>query len=187
MAREHSNSKTMTPVDSKSNLTDLSATLGRYAAQMSSLVKSQFSDMGDCHSASAALRRVLRDDGHHSARLVECCVLSGNNERLTNLCGELGVGVPAGHSVVLVSGYLIDPTAGQFRNETVRIPDYLVLPPDVALSLLQDNRHWLESAGESPRVHRQKSAEHDFQIAYVPTSESFRLPATWPPSPQSEG
>jgi hypothetical protein len=62
---------------------------------------------------------------------------------LTNSIGEStrwGLESECAHSVVLVCGYLNDPTAGQFRTHESTIPDYLVLPSEIPSPMIAGNR-----------------------------------------------
>jgi hypothetical protein len=146
------------------------------AAQCASIVKGKYQDMADCHNASLALVDVLRSKGYRDATVMGCTVMSGSSGALTFRCGGFETTKEAAHSVVLALGFLIDPTAGQFRNDRVVIPDSLVIPPETASSMLRSNRQWLDTDGASPLMHISESARPviDYSIAYMPT-DSVRL------------
>jgi hypothetical protein len=141
------------------------------AAQCASIVKGKYQDMADCHNASLALVDVLRSKGYRNATVIGCSVMSGSSEGLSFRCGGFEITEEAAHSVVLASGFLIDPTAGQFRNDRVVIPDSLVIPPETTSSMLRSNRQWLETRGACQLMSTSETARPviDYSIAYIPT------------------
>jgi hypothetical protein len=94
----------------------------KMATELAAFVRADSPDMRWCHSATAALKKLLRFDGFHDARVLKCSVLTKGSE--ANLSGLLhqDPNEEAPHSVVIVSGFLIDPTSGQFCRDGVRIP-----------------------------------------------------------------
>lgn len=147
--------------------------LKRLASRASSLVKKQYPDMADCHNASGALQEVLRERGYEDARVLGCSVITGNSLKLHNRCGDFKINDDPAHSVVVVSGHLIDPTLGQFRVHGIKLPDYLILSPKIVAPMLEQNRKWMSSNG-ALALHRVKNGEYDFAIAYIPTDpDSF--------------
>ena len=163
-----------------------------YAARCASSVKSMYSDMRDCHSASAGLVEALRGDGFEDARVVGCTVFAGNSSGPKLLMGELDIVDKPRHSIVLVDGYIIDATTGQFRVRGIGIPDYLVLPPGIAVPLLELNRQWIENKVGEVYMQSAKNGGTDYTLAYLPTDPDFRhvghancmrSPRGSPPSP----
>jgi hypothetical protein len=144
------------------------------AVRCARTAKAIHKDMRDCHAATAALKHHLRSVGYHDARVLGCSVFTTNEAGMVGGCGTFSITEEPAHSVVLVSGYLIDPTAGQFRSPEIAIPDYLVLPPEVASSMLQANRQWLDLLTGALTLHCDDYKSGEFQIAYVPTDWSYR-------------
>jgi hypothetical protein len=100
------------------------------AATGASAVKALYSDMRICHPAANELKGVLISRGYRNARVFGCSVLIGNGDgEPIARCGKFTVCDKPFHSVVLVSGCLIDVTAGQFRKHEVSMPDYIVIRP----------------------------------------------------------
>jgi hypothetical protein len=146
-----------------------------YAARCATSVKSKFDDMRDCHSAAASLVAVLNYRGFADARVIGCSVCAGNRNEIVLRLGEIEVSDSGRHSVVLVKGCLIDATAGQFRCPEIQIPDYLVLPGRIALTMLEINRRWMETKGGEIYMHSVKNGGNDFLIAYIPTDPGFTI------------
>lgn len=145
------------------------------ASRMASSVKSNWDDMADCHSASRAMESVLKDNGFADVKVIGCSVIIGNQEGLNSRTGEFTPTDSAAHSVVLVSGCLIDVTAGQFRSPEVRIPDYLVLSERIVTPMLQCNRHWMMTQSGGLNTHSVDSDVSNFSVAYIPTDPHFTL------------
>lgn len=140
------------------------------AASCSTSVRAMCGDLRDCHNASQAMADFLQSSGFTDAAVVGCSVAFGSSAGITQRLGEFEVSTDPAHSVVSVSGYLIDPTAGQFRTECCLIPDYVILSPHIAKPMLHFNFGWVR--GEHNRlvcVSRKRRGE-DYQIAYVPTN-----------------
>jgi hypothetical protein len=73
---------------------------------------------------------MLNSSGYHDARVVGCTVMYGKADGAPLArCGKFAICDKPAHSVVLVSGYLVDATAGQFR-QGASMPDHLVISPD---------------------------------------------------------
>ncbi len=141
------------------------------AARCASIVKADCQDMRECHSMADVLAHVLRSKGYRDATVIGCSVMSGSSGGLSFRCGGFETTEEAAHSVVLASGFLIDPTAGQFRNDRVLIPDSLVIPSETASSMLRSNRQWLETNGACQLMTTSEIARPvvDYSIAYIPT------------------
>lgn len=140
--------------------------------QCSASVKKECSDMRDCHSAAQVMVDILSKDGFE-ARVLPCSLIisvAGAPAR-----GYLTKpGEEAGHSVVLVNGYLCDPTFGQFSNDSVKLPDYLIIPPESDLiGMLNDNRGHEEQFGKQA-VPISFIDMGDFNVAYLPHPQTER-------------
>src|SRR5262249_572385 len=96
------------------------------ARSFSAAVKRLFTKMNICHFAAAAMKRELHDQGYIDAKRVTCGVIGFSKDAV------VGSVCPPGHSVVMVSRFLIDPTFGQLRSLEIPAPDYLILPPEHA-------------------------------------------------------
>jgi hypothetical protein len=139
------------------------------AKRWASVTKARYADMKDCHHVSNELKHVLNSFGYHDARVVGCTVLYGKADGVPLArCGEFAICDKPAHSVVLVSGYLVDATTGQFRHQ-VSMPDYLVIPPDTASEMLKTNRHWVETTDKALIRSAVRTDGLDYSIAYIPT------------------
>ena len=139
------------------------------AKRWASATKSRYADMKDCHHVSNELKHVLNSSGYHDARVVGCTVIYGKGDGVPLArCGEVAICDKPAHSVVLVAGYLVDATAGQFRQQ-VSIPDYLVIPPDTTSEMLETNRRLVEKTNRNLLRYADPTAAMNFSIAYIPT------------------
>jgi hypothetical protein len=118
------------------------------AARCTLSMRSQFDDMRDCRCACRGLADVLKDRGFSDATMIGCSVFLGNRDGMLSRTGEFEATESPARSVVLVRGCLIGATAGQFRCDKVQIPDYLVLPRRIALSILETTCRWMEKKVE---------------------------------------
>lgn len=144
-------------------------------------VKLDRPDMADFHTATMAMKRVLRDVGYRDARVLGVSVIVWNAAGEMGSCGEFSITDEPSHSVVRVAGCILDPTAGQFRRPGIAIPDYLILPPEIAASHLPANRRWLELGAKESGVTEGQlltfsagSGDSEVRIAYIPTDASYR-------------
>lgn len=126
-----------------------------------------------CHPAANILKEVLISKGYRDAMVLGCSVLIGNGygEPIA-CCGELEICDKPFHSVVLVSGCLIDMTVGQFRKQTALIPDHLVIGPDTTSEMLKTNRRYVEKLETNAVRHAQRTSAFNYSIAYFPTDRN---------------
>lgn len=142
-------------------------------SRLASWVKVSAPDMRDCHSATAALQGELHSRGFDTAKVVGVSALVISSQGLKAGCGAFTLGREPAHSVVFVSGYVLDPTSGQFRTPEFFIPDYIVIGPSVASCMLESNRRWIENGSDELVLCKVVEKEYEFQIAYVPTDPQF--------------
>lgn len=161
------------PPDRTSGKKDRIRLFKTLAARCAVSVKSLYADMRDCHSASAALAEVLHYRGFLDARSVGCSVLVADHAGPIGLFGELNITEKPFHSVVVVSGCLIDGTAGQFRSSGLDFPDYLVFDGLHVLQMLNLNRRALGVQGNLP-INFFRCGPRAL-IAYIPTNPSFEV------------
>ncbi len=140
-------------------------------------VQEEFGVISYCHDACEWLVEKLHDHGYENAQQIGCSVVTRDIQRKHfETCGEWTemTDDPA-HSIVLVCGFLLDPTVRQFRKEYgILLPNYLILPPEEALPHLRYHRRVLrieDPEGEMLDFHK----TDDYWIAYVPSSRDGLL------------
>ena len=157
--------------------------LKRLTGRCSASVKRDTPDMRECHTAANAMMVILRSMGFTDARVLGCsAVILGNSSGVRTGMGNLTAEDEPLHSVVLVDGDLIDPTAGQFRALGIAIPDYLIIPAKIATGMLENNR-WIRGEGTRLLWFEARNSSHDYQIAYIPTDNL--APVATEPVPSS--